>query len=393
MARPFINVKLFGALGDGATDDTQAILNAIKSIPTLPSTEPKNAGPVLYFPEGIYLINATLTIERFFGLEIAGTGVHPVENISDVTITGSNGPRSVLIWNGTSSGTMMELRGVQGTTVRDLTFLGKRGTTGTRADRLLELTSLDGKGSSWIAIKNCHFRDAVTGIMCGGSSEKTDSEVLIERVTFSTCDTGFKLTHPQNQNYLFNMLGANNCKCVIDADEGGGVNVQTAALHNCGGSGTNDYAFKFGAGVIQQGGGDVGISVLNAVRHELTTKLLRVAGYVRVTCDGFNQSSPAPSTSGSPLIKLSNGALVFRNCRWQFAAPKILEFVTPTPSGAYCTVRFDHCEFPFFEEAGDPPRFPVLSVILNPAQARCYYSFFRCDGPGHIPLPDLKSAW
>ncbi|MBL9031966.1 MAG: hypothetical protein JNM80_09695, partial [Phycisphaerae bacterium] len=334
MPRPFLNVKLFGAKGDGSADDTEAIQNAIDSIPNDPNTtDPRNAGPVLYFPEGTYLINASIVIDRFFGLEVRGTGVHPVINTSSNTDV--FGPRSILLWTGSAGGTMFRLRGVQGTTVRDLAFIGQQGSTGPRAGTLLELTSLSGNGSSWIAIKNCHFRDAQTGIQCGGSAEKTDSEVLLERVTLSDCNTGFKLTHPQNQNYLFTMLAANHCKTVIDADEGGGVNVQSAALTACGGEGTDDYAFKFGAG---GGGPNVGINVLNAVRYEDCPKLLRVDGYSRVTCDGFNQSAAPPSPYGAALIRLIQGGLVFRNCRWQFERPKMLEFGTP-PTGTNCTVR------------------------------------------------------
>ncbi|MBL9031297.1 MAG: hypothetical protein JNM80_06275, partial [Phycisphaerae bacterium] len=90
------------------------------------------------------------------------------------------------------------------------------------------------------------------------------------------------------------------------------------------------------------------------------------------------------------LIRLIQGGLVFRNCRWQFERPKMLEFGTP-PTGTNCTVRFDHCEFPYLSD--DTGTFPVNDVIHNPGQLRCHYSFFRCDGPGHVPLPDAKNAW
>lgn len=238
-----------------------------------------------------------------------------------------------------------------------------------------------------IAIRDCSFFDADVGIQCGGGQEKTDSELLIERTSFNNCDTAFKLNQSQNLNYLFTMLVANHCKTVINADAGGGVNVQSAALTACGGEGADDYAFKFGAG---GGGPNVGINVLNAVRYEDGPKLLRVNGYSRVTCDGFNQSAAPPSPYGAALIRLIQGGLVFRNCRWQFERPKMLEFGTP-PTGTNRTVRFDHCEFPYPADSGG--NFPVGNVIQNPTPANCYYSFFRCDGPGHVPLPDAKNAW
>lgn len=46
---PVVNVKEYGAVGDGLTDDTQSIQLAINSVNTL--------GGVVYFPGGIYMIN------------------------------------------------------------------------------------------------------------------------------------------------------------------------------------------------------------------------------------------------------------------------------------------------------------------------------------------------
>lgn len=52
-----LNVKWFGAKGDGATDDTTAIQNAINSVTA--------QGATLYFPAGIYLIpNGGLTCDK-----------------------------------------------------------------------------------------------------------------------------------------------------------------------------------------------------------------------------------------------------------------------------------------------------------------------------------------
>lgn len=62
-----INVKDFGAVGDGATDDTQSIKAAIAALKTrkVLVTPPNSAtaGPTLFFPFGVYLISETLSIE------------------------------------------------------------------------------------------------------------------------------------------------------------------------------------------------------------------------------------------------------------------------------------------------------------------------------------------
>ena len=50
-----VSVKDFGATGDGATDDTTFIQNAINSVVTA-------GGGTVFFPKGTYLITAALTI-------------------------------------------------------------------------------------------------------------------------------------------------------------------------------------------------------------------------------------------------------------------------------------------------------------------------------------------
>ena len=50
----WFNVKTYGAIGDGTTDDTAAIAAAI--------TAASSAGGVVYFPAGTYLVSSTLTV-------------------------------------------------------------------------------------------------------------------------------------------------------------------------------------------------------------------------------------------------------------------------------------------------------------------------------------------
>lgn len=65
------NPKDFGATGDGTTDDTTAIQDAIDAMCTA------NIGGVIYFPRGTYLISATLTV-TCDSLWLVGDGVSSV---------------------------------------------------------------------------------------------------------------------------------------------------------------------------------------------------------------------------------------------------------------------------------------------------------------------------
>src|SRR5574342_122199 len=61
----FINVKDYGAIGDGITDDTTAIQSAL------------NTGLVIFFPKGIYKITSTLNI-LLSGTRVIGSGQYSV---------------------------------------------------------------------------------------------------------------------------------------------------------------------------------------------------------------------------------------------------------------------------------------------------------------------------
>lgn len=54
-----INVKDYGAKGDGVSDDTEAILKAIKDIPAMKHEWPWNSR-IIYFPKGVYIVSDTI---------------------------------------------------------------------------------------------------------------------------------------------------------------------------------------------------------------------------------------------------------------------------------------------------------------------------------------------
>lgn len=69
-----VNVKHFGATGNGSTDDTAAIQAAINSLPLAPSSpySPKGTaqGGTIYFPRGRYKVSSKLTLRR--GINVRG---------------------------------------------------------------------------------------------------------------------------------------------------------------------------------------------------------------------------------------------------------------------------------------------------------------------------------
>lgn len=67
------NVKAYGATGNGSTDDTTAIQNAV------------TAGGLVYFPPGTYLVSSTITINTSF-TRLVGAGA----GVTKILVSGSN---------------------------------------------------------------------------------------------------------------------------------------------------------------------------------------------------------------------------------------------------------------------------------------------------------------
>jgi hypothetical protein len=64
--RPWIDVRAYGAKGDGVTDDTTAIQTAINALP--------GAGGTILFPAGTYIVSQALALPSFGSYLITGSG-------------------------------------------------------------------------------------------------------------------------------------------------------------------------------------------------------------------------------------------------------------------------------------------------------------------------------
>ena len=83
----FFNVKFYGATGNGSTDDTTAIQNALNAAGTA-------NGGIVYLPVGTYNISSTLSIPTNVTLE----GVSYAQDVTAPTT-----PASVIVWTPTAA--------------------------------------------------------------------------------------------------------------------------------------------------------------------------------------------------------------------------------------------------------------------------------------------------
>jgi hypothetical protein len=80
-----ISVKSYGAKGDGVTDDTQAIQNAINYLNSI-------GGGTLFFPKGLYLITSTLILYAKIILEGVSKDSTVIFSVNDIELIKSNNP-------------------------------------------------------------------------------------------------------------------------------------------------------------------------------------------------------------------------------------------------------------------------------------------------------------
>lgn len=91
----YVSVKAFGAIGDGATDDTDAIQRALEELYSdIVDQDDTRSSRILFFPAGTYNISASLKIPPY--ARLSGEGIDG----SVIYQSGGNGPVAVTEDNG-----------------------------------------------------------------------------------------------------------------------------------------------------------------------------------------------------------------------------------------------------------------------------------------------------
>lgn len=163
--RQYVSVKDFGAVGNGSTNDTTAIQNAINYL---------SAGGSLYFPAGIYLIYSTDA--NYLSLKIAS---------SNITLFGDGSASVIKASDNQSILAMLALQGGNNVTVKNLCFDGNRQNNGTKlapGGRCVYVYS------SNVKINNVEFKNSnFSGTWLGGDSTLGDTG-SIENIEILSCN-------------------------------------------------------------------------------------------------------------------------------------------------------------------------------------------------------------
>lgn len=171
-----VNVRDYGAVGDGTTDDTTAVQNAI----TAAAAGGTVAGGTVYFPAGMYKQTGTWTIGA--AVRLIGLGAGPGGN----TTCGDNSEKGAIIEH-SFNGTSVSIVGVSGNVlagvgpaVENLMFRQCAGSgTTSQGTALSVVKASDTFAPSWIRIRNVTFEvgtgkdDWTRAIVLDGSAAAT----------------------------------------------------------------------------------------------------------------------------------------------------------------------------------------------------------------------------
>lgn len=293
-----IDVKSFGAVGDGKADDTEAVQRAIEAA-MLPSVrDPLLVRPgELRFPPGHYRVTKPLVI-RGGTIVLKGTG--PVDSFGGTPgQKRARRPRAgtQLIYDGPAGGVLLDVIGSGGLQIEDLGFIGMD-----KASVLLRINSEKGAGAGRFYFETCVFADADTGIECGNTDwPKNAADMTFNTILFAELKTGFRTQATPNIDYTFIRPHCRNVDLVFHFVKGGVCYASNATMVNCGlgirieGCGKNTGVFCFDLlrmesarkrayRLIEVDGPETAMVVFNALNMQ-TNRAGREAGDARPLMD------------------------------------------------------------------------------------------------------------
>ena len=197
---------VFGAKGDGVTDDTVALQAALNSL----SQSTSVFAPVLWLPHGTYLITGTLTI----------TG------IQNFTILGEDPLTTTIVWGGPKGGTMFSLNGVDGLNLGRITWNGC-GATGVALD--ITWDGLIGNYPTRNLIHDSRIINSAIGFQTGYGGES--GELTVDRVHFDHNSTaGISNKGTLNFNVIDSLFTDNAIGLWGATSDGGTFNVTSSVF-------------------------------------------------------------------------------------------------------------------------------------------------------------------
>lgn len=234
------NVVNFGAVGDGATDDTAAIQAALTAATdTAIRRRVDDRGGRVFLPAGKYLCSSTLTLpSRGLILEGAGSGV-----------TGGAHASAQLLFTMTGSQSGLQANSSAGTVIRNLqVFTNNTSYTG----RLIDLRNISGLDTAFALVDRCTIAGPAGGAGTGIDLDKCNTSAVRD-CNFTNLAVG--ISGQQASSYS-NQNDISGCQFVLNSTvhiknpgDGWGIDGNTFEQLNSGAAG----GIGHDAGVVSRG--------------------------------------------------------------------------------------------------------------------------------------------
>lgn len=196
--RPWLDVRAFGAVGDGVTDDTTAIQNALNAVPA--------GGGTVYFPPGTYLISSALAAS-VSGTTVLGAGWGASIILGSV----NQADAAILRWGGAAPAANLSNMAVLNIQLKGQWSTGSPG--------LLAHPSSGGHTIDHVMVSGCRFFNTSQGVCTGvlflqpGDNDLWCVDNYLENCggfQFSACnDVVVSRNHGRNIFDVFISIGAN----------------------------------------------------------------------------------------------------------------------------------------------------------------------------------------
>lgn len=293
-----VNVKEYGAVGDGSHDDTSNIQAAFDAAFGSSSSPHAGANSTLnrpvFFPNGNYIVSSPLNLTRVVGGHIYGAGQ------GATVITGT-----------AAAGTVLAINGAVNLVVERMQFNAHDITTYICID--LDWNGTTG-GDSAVGLSGNTFRDvgasqALIGIRIAHSNAGGGDSNLFQRVIFGSDATGIDAQAATAVNNVCYQCGANgNAITYIYNNSAGQIHVYEPSNENTTNPGTSSYDFNIASGfpVMVAGGRSEGRKVFN-----VSSGLLRVSNFLHSYADTFGAGE---------FITMSGGTAILDACARQSGA-------------------------------------------------------------------------